>query len=72
MTQALIAQRPEGNDSARRGPRPVAPTDPVLEGLLLLCQMHDRTASAAQLTAGLPLKDGKLTLDIVDRATWSM
>ncbi|MGN6447480.1 MAG: type I secretion system permease/ATPase [Brucella intermedia] len=43
--------------------------DPLLDGLLLLCDLYERSASGPQLTAGLPLSaDGKLTLDLMERA----
>lgn len=48
----------------RRG----AEDDPLLDGLMLLCHLFDRTASANQLTAGLPLADGLLTVELLGRA----
>ena len=42
--------------------------DALLEGLMVLCKLHDRPASPAELTAGLPLKNGRITLDLIERA----
>lgn len=43
--------------------------DPLLEGLLLFCDLYARTASATQLTAGLPLDhNGRLTPALLERA----
>lgn len=43
--------------------------DPLLEGLLVFCDLYERPASASQLTAGLPLDpNGRLTLNLLERA----
>ncbi|BDV35574.1 type I secretion system permease/ATPase [Methylocystis iwaonis] len=42
--------------------------DPLLDGLLLLCQLYNRPASASELTAGLPLDGGRLTPGLLRRA----
>lgn len=42
--------------------------DPLLDGLLILCKLHDCTVSRASLSAGLPLKQQRLTLDLLPRA----
>jgi ATP-binding cassette subfamily C protein LapB len=42
--------------------------DPLLDGLLILCKLHDCTVSRASLSAGLPLKQQRLTLDLMPRA----
>ncbi|WP_297833623.1 type I secretion system permease/ATPase [Pseudomonas sp.] len=42
--------------------------DPLLDGLLILCKLHDCTVSRAGLSAGLPLKQQRLTLDLLPRA----
>lgn len=43
-------------------------SDPLAEGLALLCQLNNRDVPVRTLTAGLPLVDGKLTLELVPRA----
>lgn len=42
--------------------------DPLLDGLLILCQVHGATVSRATLTAGLPLPEQRLSLDLLTRA----
>ncbi len=42
--------------------------DPLLDGLLILCRLHDCPASRASLTAGLPLADQRLGVDLLQRA----
>ena len=42
--------------------------DPLLDGLLILCQQHNRSASRASLTAGLPLPNQRLTPDLLARS----
>jgi ATP-binding cassette subfamily C protein LapB len=42
--------------------------DPLLDCLLEVCRLHGVSASRASLSAGLPLKDGQLGLDLVERA----
>ncbi|MDY7561139.1 type I secretion system permease/ATPase [Pseudomonas sp. CCC3.2] len=42
--------------------------DPLLDGLLILCKLHDCTVSRASLSAGLPLKQQRLTVDLLPRA----
>ena len=42
--------------------------DPLLDGLLILCQVHGATVSRASLTAGLPLPEQRLSLDLLTRA----
>jgi len=42
--------------------------DPLLDGLLILCQQHNRRASRASLTAGLPLPNQRLTPDLLARS----
>lgn len=46
----------------------VEPTDPLLDCLLLIARHHGQPASRAALTAGLPLKDGQLTPELLGRA----
>ena len=42
--------------------------DPLLDGLLILCKLHDRTASRSSLSAGLPLAQLRLSADLLPRA----
>nr|WP_251029708.1 type I secretion system permease/ATPase [Pseudomonas fluorescens] len=42
--------------------------DPLLDGLLALCALHQKTASAAMLTTGLPLPSQRLSADLLARA----
>lgn len=42
--------------------------DPLLDGLLILCQQHNRSASRASLTAGLPMPDQRLSPELLVRA----
>jgi ATP-binding cassette subfamily C protein LapB len=42
--------------------------DPLLDGLLILCKLHDCTASRSSLSAGLPLAQQRLSVDLLPRA----
>ncbi|WP_435634243.1 type I secretion system permease/ATPase [Pseudomonas solani] len=42
--------------------------DPLLDGLLILCRLHECPASRGSLTAGLPLANQRLTPDLLARA----
>ncbi|WP_397450827.1 type I secretion system permease/ATPase [Pseudomonas sp. NA-150] len=42
--------------------------DPLLDGLLTLCQLHQKPASRAMLTSGLPLPAQRLSADLLPRA----
>ena len=42
--------------------------DPLLDGLLILCKLHDCPASRASLTAGLPMPAQCLTNELLPRA----
>ncbi|HSC84306.1 MAG TPA: type I secretion system permease/ATPase, partial [Pseudomonas sp.] len=42
--------------------------DPLLDGLLILCNLHDCSASRASLTAGLPLAEQRLTPELLSRS----
>jgi ATP-binding cassette subfamily C protein LapB len=42
--------------------------DPLLDGLLTLCALHQRPASRAMLTTGLPLPAQRLSPDLLSRA----
>lgn len=58
-------------------PAPASPTrlredlihpDPLLDSLVELCRLHGQGASRASLSAGLPLVEGRLTLELAERA----
>ncbi|WP_369959740.1 type I secretion system permease/ATPase [Pseudomonas benzenivorans] len=42
--------------------------DPLLDSLLSLCSFHQKSVSRAMLTAGLPLPEQRLTVDLLPRA----
>lgn len=42
--------------------------DPLLDSLLALCTMHQKTVSRAMLTSGLPLPSQRLSVELVPRA----
>ncbi|KJK20162.1 type I secretion system permease/ATPase [Pseudomonas sp. BIGb0427] len=42
--------------------------DPLLDGLLILCKLHGCTVSRAGLSAGLPLPEQRLSLELLPRA----
>ncbi len=42
--------------------------DPLLDALVEVCRLHGQAASRAALAAGLPLVDGRLTLELAERA----
>lgn len=42
--------------------------DPLLDGLAILCRLHDRPLNRASLCAGLPLAEQRLTPDLLTRA----
>ncbi|WP_226505349.1 type I secretion system permease/ATPase [Pseudomonas sp. MWU16-30317] len=42
--------------------------DPLLDGLLTLCYLHQKPASRAMLTTGLPLPNQRLSPDLLNRA----
>ena len=42
--------------------------DPLLDSLLALCAMHQKTVSRATLTSGLPLPDQRLSMQLMPRA----
>jgi ATP-binding cassette subfamily C protein LapB len=42
--------------------------DPLLDGLLILCGLHDCSASRTSLSAGLPLAQQSLSVDLLPRA----
>ncbi|MFT3666274.1 type I secretion system permease/ATPase [Piscinibacter sp.] len=42
--------------------------DPLLDCLVELCRLHGQAATRASLAASLPLRDGRLSLDLAERA----
>jgi ATP-binding cassette, subfamily C, bacterial LapB len=42
--------------------------DPLLDSLVEVCRLHGRGATRASLAGGLPLTDGRLTLELAERA----
>jgi ATP-binding cassette subfamily C protein LapB len=42
--------------------------DPLLDSLVEVCRIHGRGATRASLAGGLPLIDGRLTLELAERA----
>ena len=42
--------------------------DPLLDGLLILCKLHGRSASRGSLSAGLPMPEQCLSTDLLPRA----
>jgi ATP-binding cassette subfamily C protein LapB len=42
--------------------------DPLLDSLVEICRLHGRAASRATLSAGMPLVDGRMTLEFAERA----
>nr|WP_122664976.1 type I secretion system permease/ATPase [Pseudomonas viridiflava] len=42
--------------------------DPLLDGLLILCRLHDGAASRTSLSTGLPLAEQRLSADLLPRA----
>ena len=41
--------------------------DPLLDCLVELCRLHGQAATRASLSAALPLRDGRLTLELAER-----
>ena len=42
--------------------------DPLLDSLLSLCSLHQKSVSRAMLTAGLPLPEQRLSAELLPRA----
>ncbi len=42
--------------------------DPLLDGLLILCNLHDCSASRGSLSAGLPMPEQRLSAELLPRA----
>ena len=75
MTESQTSSLPPINPPP--GARPAEParlredlinSDPLLDCLLEVCRLNGVTVSRASLSAGLPLPDGQLTLNLVERA----
>ncbi len=75
MTESQTSSLPPINPPL--GARPADPVrlredlinaDPLLDCLLEVCRLNGVTVSRASLSAGLPLPDGQLTLNLVERA----
>ncbi len=70
--------QPTAQDAAPATPAPrAAPVrlredlihaDPLLDCLVELCRLHGQAATRASLSAALPLRDGRLTLELAERA----
>ncbi len=67
------AAAPSGSEKAQgsqwRVPNSFSPDDPLLGSLTILCKLLGRAVSPHALTAGLPLEDGKLTPELLVRAS---
>jgi ATP-binding cassette subfamily C protein LapB len=59
--------RPEPAATARLREDLIHP-DPLLDCLVEVCRLHGQAASRASLSAGLPLVDGRLNLELAERA----
>lgn len=59
------AQRPP---TAERLREDLLKTDALLDCLVEVCRLHGHNATRASLAAGLPLNNGRLTLDLAERA----
>lgn len=46
--------------------------DPLLDCLVEICRLHGQGASRASLSAGLPLVQGRMTLELAERAAARM
>ena len=42
--------------------------DPLLDSLMTICTLHGKASSRVSLTAGLPLRNNRLTLPVFPRA----
>lgn len=66
-----IAPAPSATSSAAPGVRlreDLLHPDPLLDCLVDVCRLHGQTASRASLSAGIPLTEGRLSLDLAERA----
>lgn len=62
---AFIQEAPK---TARHEAAEEVPTVDFLDALLLICRLYNRPATSSELTAGLPLEDGRLTVGLLPRA----
>lgn len=70
MAQAR-GQAPAAQAPVKRGPllrEDLVHEDPLLDCLLEVCRLHGQSSSRSALCAGLPLVNGRLTLNIAERA----
>jgi ATP-binding cassette, subfamily C, bacterial LapB len=68
MTQFQTSQGSSTGAPVERLREDLIHADPLLDCLLEVCRLHGQGASRAALSAGLPLADGRLTLELVERA----
>lgn len=66
-TDPLEQANPSPDDSIRLDPRQNH-DDPLLDSLMIVCQLHNIITSRNVLTAGLPLNEHRLTLSAFPRA----
>jgi ATP-binding cassette subfamily C protein LapB len=68
LSQSDVATSQAGAESELgRDPRSEH-DDPLLDCLLILCALHNKSASRSTLTAGLPLPNHRLNVDLLPRA----
>src|SRR5262245_37435025 len=60
----MTCKEPKGGIRAIK----TGPNDALLQCLLTLCRFHGSGTTATAVSAGLPLKDGRLTPDLFERA----
>ncbi|WP_068882065.1 type I secretion system permease/ATPase [Paramesorhizobium deserti] len=64
-----VAHQARGSEGApAKEPTADAPGLDLLDALVLLCKLHDRPVTYGELTAGLPLEEGRLTIKLLPRA----
>jgi ATP-binding cassette subfamily C protein LapB len=70
MTPAhpLPPANPTGTPTSPKLREDLLHPDPLLDCLVEICRLHGQNASRASLAAGLPLVNGRLTLELADRA----
>ena len=68
MTQLHATPNPPTGAPVERLREDLIHADPLLDCLLEVCRLQGHGASRAALSAGLPLADGRLTLELAERA----
>jgi ATP-binding cassette, subfamily C, bacterial LapB len=66
-----LATAPASASGSPQGPRlreDLIHPDPLLDCLVEVCRLHGQAASRATLSAGLPLVNGRMSLELVERA----